>query len=132
MCEESFVGNQIRKALKEKGLKHIELCKMVELSPSRLSNYINGRRTPEFQLVAKIAMALGKPLEYFSYTHIGHSGADSGNLRNLAEIIKSTAKPVTVEVITPVGVARLELDNIEFASMLLFQVKERGNAAETC
>jgi transcriptional regulator with XRE-family HTH domain len=67
--QEAYLGIRLRTAIKHKGVKQIEVCKAVGLSPSRLSNYLSGSREPDFNTLCRVAAYLKKPLEYFSLYH---------------------------------------------------------------
>ncbi|MGE4498681.1 MAG: helix-turn-helix domain-containing protein [Deferribacterales bacterium] len=119
VSEDTFIGAQIKKAMRERGLRNKDLCALSGLSPSALSNYTNSRRVPDFHTIVRIAAALCKPLEYFSYAHAAGSGNEPDGLVKLAEIIRGTSRPVMVDISTERGIKRLELNNVIFADMLI-------------
>jgi transcriptional regulator with XRE-family HTH domain len=61
---EYFV-DKLKEALKEKDLTQNELAKRTGISPSYISQLIQGKKTPTIKVVAKIADALNLPPSYF-------------------------------------------------------------------
>ena len=72
-----MIGEKLRELLKEKGIKQIVFAEKVDISATRLSNYLFDRRTPDFDLLAKMAKELGVDLNYFSdlFSHKGEHSA---------------------------------------------------------
>lgn len=53
------LGQKIRGYIREAGIKQIYVCKALNLSPSRLSNYLSDSREPDFETLGKICDLLG-------------------------------------------------------------------------
>ena len=53
------LGQKIRGYIREAGMKQIDVCKALNLSPSRLSNYLSGSREPDFETLGMICDLLG-------------------------------------------------------------------------
>ena len=62
-----MIGERLRRLIKKRGLKQVEVCRAVGLSPSRLSNYLSGSREPDLETLSKIARFLDVRLDYFAY-----------------------------------------------------------------
>lgn len=77
-----MLGDKIRKLIKRKGIKQIEVCRAVGLSPSRLSNYLSGSREPDLETLSRIARFLEVKLDYFAY------GDSVKNTKEIGENIK--------------------------------------------
>jgi transcriptional regulator with XRE-family HTH domain len=59
-----MVGNKIRKRLKELSMSQKDLADNLNISPSTLSGYLTGYRTPDLNTVSKLAKALDVPVSY--------------------------------------------------------------------
>lgn len=51
--------HRVRKRLGDLSMTQVDLARAVQLSPSRLGNYLNGHREPPFEEFKKIVSALG-------------------------------------------------------------------------
>jgi transcriptional regulator with XRE-family HTH domain len=63
--EKPEVGPRIRSARAEKGWKQKHLAAHVSVEPITVSRWERGATTPDFDALALIAEATGKPLSYF-------------------------------------------------------------------
>ncbi|WP_022852064.1 helix-turn-helix transcriptional regulator [Limisalsivibrio acetivorans] len=77
-----MIGEKLRRLIKRKGIKQVDVCRAVGLSPSRLSNYLSGSREPDLETLSKIARFLEVKLDYFAY------GDTIKNNREIGERIK--------------------------------------------
>jgi ribosome-binding protein aMBF1 (putative translation factor) len=58
-----LLGDTLRREIRNAGFKQADFAKMLEISPSRLSNYINGTRTPDIFILSSMADLLGVSLD---------------------------------------------------------------------
>ena len=65
-CRREF-GEGLRIVLREKNMTVLELANITGIPEATLSRYINGRMTPTFSKVDKIAKALNCSMERFRY-----------------------------------------------------------------
>lgn len=63
-CSE-LIGKEIKRLLTNNQIKQITFAKAMNISPSRLSNYLSGKREPDLKLLMKMAYALGTDLNHF-------------------------------------------------------------------
>lgn len=61
-----MIGDKIRQLLKLHGIKQTQLAQHLEISTSRLSNYLSNNREPDLNILSKIAKYLSTDLNYFS------------------------------------------------------------------
>ena len=61
-----MLGQKIKNLLKEKGMKPTTLAHKLNVSLPRISNYINSKREPDFEMLLRITQALGVDLNYFA------------------------------------------------------------------
>ncbi|MDR2884809.1 MAG: helix-turn-helix domain-containing protein [Deferribacteraceae bacterium] len=61
-----MIGKKLKELLKLRKMKQIELANHVNISPSRLSNYLSDKREPDLEILAKMAQYLGTDLNYFT------------------------------------------------------------------
>lgn len=61
-------GSRIRALIKKNGIKQVEVCRAIGLSPSRLSNYLSNSREPDIDTLSKIARFLKVRLCAFDTT----------------------------------------------------------------
>lgn len=116
-----MLGNKIRKLIKRKGIKQIDVCRAVGLSPSRLSNYLSGSREPDLETLSRLARFLEVKLDYFAY------GDSIKNTKEIGENIKkmrekrgfSKGDLATVAKIDVQLLSRLELGYGEFERDLI-------------
>lgn len=67
-CREEF-GIRLYRIMCDKGVTQPELSDMTGITQSNISNYINGRKTPSFYTVDKIARALDCSIEELRYKY---------------------------------------------------------------
>ena len=67
-CREEF-GIRLYRLMYNKGVTQPELSEMTGITQSNISNYINGRKTPSFYTVDKIARALNCSIEELRYKY---------------------------------------------------------------
>ena len=67
-CREEF-GIRLYRLMCDKGVTQPELSEMTGITQSNISNYINGRKTPSFYTVDKIARALDCSIEELRYKY---------------------------------------------------------------
>lgn len=77
-----MIGEKLRRLIKRKGIKQVEVCRAVGLSPSRLSNYLSGSREPDLETLSKVARFLDVKLDYFAF------GDSIKNTKEIGERIK--------------------------------------------
>lgn len=65
-CKREF-GIRLRKILERKGMSQFELSERTGITPSDICNYVNGKTSPTFYRVDKIAKALGCSVDEFRY-----------------------------------------------------------------
>lgn len=65
-CRNEF-GNRLRRLLAVKTISQDELCDRVGIHPVMLSRYMNGKTTPSFYIVDKIAKVLNCSIDEFRY-----------------------------------------------------------------
>ncbi|MGD9808897.1 MAG: helix-turn-helix domain-containing protein [Deferribacterales bacterium] len=81
-----MLGNKIRKLIKRKGIKQVDVCRAVGLSPSRLSNYLSGSREPDLETLSRIARFLEVKLDYFAYgDNIKNTKETGENIKKMRE-----------------------------------------------
>jgi len=117
-----MLGNKIRKLIKRKGIKQVDVCRAVGLSPSRLSNYLSGSREPDLETLSRIARFLEVKLDYFAYgDNIKNTKETGENIRQMREKrgfskadLAAVAK-IDVQVLTRIelGYGEFERDTIE-------------------
>ena len=61
-----MLGQKIKNLLKEKGMKPTTLAHKLNVSLPRISNYINSKREPDFDMLMKITRVLDVDLNYFA------------------------------------------------------------------
>lgn len=116
-----MLGDKIRKLIKRKGIKQIEVCRAVGLSPSRLSNYLSGSREPDLETLSRVARFLEVKLDYFAY------GDSVKNTKEIGDNIKkmrekrgfSKGDLAAVAKIDVQALSRLELGYGEFERDLI-------------
>lgn len=116
-----MLGNKIRKLIKKKGIKQIDVCRAVGLSPSRLSNYLSGSREPDLETLSRLARFLEVKLDYFAY------GDNIKNTKEIGENIKkmrekrgfSKGDLAAVAKVDVQALSRLELGYGEFERDLI-------------
>ncbi|MGE4268623.1 MAG: helix-turn-helix domain-containing protein [Deferribacterales bacterium] len=116
-----MLGDKIRKLIKRKGIKQIDVCRAVGLSPSRLSNYLSGSREPDLETLSRVARFLEVKLDYFAY------GDNIKNTKEIGENIKkmrekrgfSKSDLAVVAKLDVQFISRLELGYGEFERDLI-------------
>lgn len=63
--EAILLGGKIKSEIAKAGLRQADFAKKLGISPSRLSNYINGLRLPDFFTLCRIADTLNTPVDVF-------------------------------------------------------------------
>lgn len=135
-----MLGKKIRKLIKRKGIKQVDVCRAVGLSPSRLSNYLSGSREPDLETLSRIARFLEVKLDYFAYGDKIENTKETGeNIKQMREKrgftkndLASVAK-IDVQVLTraELGYGEFERDLIEnLASCLTCSVSDLIGAEE--
>jgi transcriptional regulator with XRE-family HTH domain len=61
-----MLGERLRTVLKEKGIRPTALARELNISLPRISNYINGKREPDFGMLIRISEVLDVDLNYFA------------------------------------------------------------------
>ncbi len=61
-----MTGKKLKHLIKLNKCKQIDLAKYLNISPSRLSNYISDKREPSIELLTEMATYLGVDLNYFA------------------------------------------------------------------
>ncbi|ADD69011.1 transcriptional regulator, XRE family [Denitrovibrio acetiphilus DSM 12809] len=135
-----MLGNKIRKLIKRKGIKQVDVCRAVGLSPSRLSNYLSGSREPDLETLSRIARFLEVKLDYFAYgDNIKNTKETGENIKKMREKrgftkndLAAVAK-MDVQALTRIelGYGEFERDLIEnLASCLTCSVADLIGAEE--
>lgn len=116
-----MLGNKIRKLIKRKGIKQVDVCRAVGLSPSRLSNYLSGSREPDLETLSRIARFLEVKLDYFAYGDKIRNTKETGeNIKNMREKRGFTKTDLAaVAKIDVQALTRLELGYGEFERDLI-------------
>ena len=60
------IGNKIKKAMRQAKVTQEELGKKVGVSQSQINHWVSDRRIPTLKSMQEIALALGKPIEFFT------------------------------------------------------------------
>ena len=89
------VAEKIRAARASKGWKQKHLAAEVKVEPITVSRWERGATTPDFDALALVAEATGKPLSYF----LGEEPAaeDEPRLANAAERVEAAAERIATE-----------------------------------
>ncbi|MGA1846882.1 helix-turn-helix domain-containing protein [Deferribacter abyssi] len=58
-------NEKLKNAIKFRNLTQKKIADILEISPSRLANYISGLREPDIETIKKLAKALNVPVSYF-------------------------------------------------------------------
>lgn len=90
-----FLGKKLREMISQRGYRQVAFAKMMGISASRLSNYLNGSRLPDFFTLCRMADLLCVSVSDFS---------DGGSGRN-----NSAEYIITVSGGSIVSVKRLGL-----------------------
>jgi transcriptional regulator with XRE-family HTH domain len=116
-----MLGDKIRKLIKRKGIKQVDVCRAVGLSPSRLSNYLSGSREPDLETLSRIARFLEVKLDYFAYGDNIKNTKDTGeNIRKMREKRGFTKNDLaSVAKMDVQALTRLELGYGEFERDLI-------------
>lgn len=115
----STTSERMRTLIKEKGMKQIDVCKAVGLSPSRLSNYLSGNRMPSIEILSNFSAYLGVSLDYFNTIPNPSDEIDEKeSLKNYVRFLSELAKPVKIEVITDLGVRKFEINSTKVSSLI--------------
>lgn len=116
-----MLGNKIRKLIKRKGIKQVDVCRAVGLSPSRLSNYLSGSREPDLETLSRIARFLEVKLDYFAYGDKVKNTKETGeNIKNMREKRGFTKSDLAaVAKIDVQALTRIELGYGEFERDLI-------------
>jgi transcriptional regulator with XRE-family HTH domain len=116
-----MLGNKIRKLIKRKGIKQVDVCRAVGLSPSRLSNYLSGSREPDLETLSRIARFLEVKLDYFAYgDNIKNTKETGENIKKMREKRNFSKNDLAaVAKIDVQAITRLELGYGEFERDLI-------------
>jgi len=116
-----MLGDKIRKLIKRKGIKQVDVCRAVGLSPSRLSNYLSGSREPDLETLSRIAKFLEVKLDYFAYgDNIKNTKETGENIRKMREKRGFTKSDLaSISSIDVQSVTRIELGYGEFERDLI-------------
>lgn len=76
-------GEKIKKAIKNAGFTQQKFGKKINTEQSMISQWIIGKRNPSLKSLEKIALATGKPLNFF----LENSNFDSYNSANSTVIV---------------------------------------------
>jgi transcriptional regulator with XRE-family HTH domain len=123
-----MIGEKLRRLIKRKGIKQVEVCRAVGLSPSRLSNYLSGSREPDLETLSKIARFLEVKLDYFAYgdsikntKEIGERIRKIREMRGLSkkDLSDSTGYDLTFFASLELGHGEFERETIETISQIL-------------
>jgi len=84
----AFVGQKIKKAMRELDLTQKSLGQKIGVIQTQISNWINGYSNPSLKSLKKIAEATGKPLSYFTEESVSYSENINKNLGENQNIIR--------------------------------------------
>ncbi len=116
----STTSERMRALIKEKGMKQIDVCKALGLSPSRLSNYLSGNRMPSIEILSNFSAYLGVSLDYFNTIPNPSDEIDEKeSLKNYVRFLSELAKPVKIEVITDLGVRKFKINSTKVSSLII-------------
>ena len=65
-CDREF-GERLMRMMRRKCITQVELSERTGLDQAQISRYLNGKNSPSFYIVDKIAKALNCSVEYFRY-----------------------------------------------------------------
>lgn len=110
-----MIGERLRKLIKRRGFKQVEVCRAVGLSPSRLSNYLSGSREPDLETLSRIAKFLNVKLDYFAYGDSVKNSKDIGErVVKLREMLGMSKAELSVQTgLEPSFIAKVELGHGE-------------------
>ncbi len=123
-----MIGEKLRRLIKRKGIKQVEVCRAVGLSPSRLSNYLSGSREPDLETLSKIARFLEVKLDYFAFgdsikntKEIGERIKKIREMRGLTkkDLSDSTGYDLTFFAALELGHGEFERETIETIAQIL-------------
>lgn len=123
-----MIGEKLRRLIKRKGIKQVEVCRAVGLSPSRLSNYLSGSREPDLETLSRIARFLEVKLDYFAFgdsikntKEIGEKIKKIREMRGLSkkDLADSTGNDLTFFAALELGHGEFERETIETVAQIL-------------
>lgn len=113
--ENNRLGQLMKNLIKDSGLKQIRVCEGLNLSPSRLSNYLSGSREPSLKILSEFANFFNCSLDYFNLCGLHESRSDVF-LRQLKEMPEDEV--FTLTVAGSIGVEHFEVPAIAIYGML--------------
>lgn len=105
MSSETWFG-RVRERLTALGMTQAELAQTTGLSPSRIGNYLNGRREPSFGEFKKIVSALGVSSDWILFGGTNQASrpqGDSGLAARIRALPPSARRDVEgfLRIVTP-------------------------------
>ena len=88
MIKKNFYGERLRSARIYRGLTLTELAKRTEISKQSLSLYENGKNTPDYMKVRRLASTLNFPYDYFFQKDSYVTKTETTYFRSLASATK--------------------------------------------
>ena len=89
--EFGFIGERLTEAREARGLNQAELASLVDLRRASISHYEGNKRSPDAQILSKLAVALEVPDAFF-FKDVDAKGGDSLFYRSLASVSKTDRK----------------------------------------
>ena len=126
MIKKNFYGERLRSARIYRGLTLTELAKRTEISKQSLSLYENGKNTPDYMKVRRLASTLNFPYDYFFQKDSYVTKTETTYFRSLASATKKdrTAQSIKLEYVAKIYEILLEF--ISFPEMNLPSVNFVG------
>lgn len=59
------IGSKLKMARTKKGLKQVDVCKLLDMPASTLSNYERDEREPDLTTLSRLAELYETPIDYF-------------------------------------------------------------------
>lgn len=107
-----ILGEKMRGVIEASGSKSSEAARQLGMTPSRLSNYLQGYREPDLETLSKFAVYYGVSLDYFSLAEIGNNNDDAkDSVRRYVEFLAEIDKEVNVEIVTDMGRRRFAVQS---------------------
>jgi len=99
-----ILGERMRGVIEASGCKSSEAARQLGMTPSRLSNYLQGYREPDLETLSRFAVHYGVSLDYFNLAEIGNNNDDAkDSVRRYVEFLAEIDKEVNVEIVTDMG-----------------------------
>lgn len=99
-----ILGDKMRNLIETAGQKQNEVAFALDMSVSRLSNYLQGHREPDIETLSRFAFYFGVPLDHFNLSKKDNNSENAKHAINkYAEFIMSLDESINVEIVTEMG-----------------------------